>query len=262
MRPLRTYDSNDGYDPDHLITFQCTDIDIRAQLNKNAKKVFKKTNFDILSDLLGKVKTCDIFECSDPDKAYSILESRILPAIEQSTKLITPKDKQNKQWFDHELIKLRIKRQRIHNILKKEKNPTNQNKYNLVDKAYGKLIIQKKKEFNQARLDKYKYDLKRKWGVINDILGRKKKNGTFHSIYVEGVLTSDKSKIADGFNKFFSEIPKAFHDKLPKMENVNRIEKCTSFLNFNSNPNFKSALKSHSYSMFIIPTCPEEIKKS
>ena len=94
----------------------------------------------------------------------------------------------------------------------------------MVDKAYGKLIIQKKKEFNHARLDKYKYDLKRKWGVINDILGRKKKNGTFHSIYVDGVLTSNKSKIADGFNHFFSEILKTFHDKLPKMDNVNRIE--------------------------------------
>ena len=130
----------------------------------------------------------------DPDEAYNILEERVVSAIDESTKLVTPKAKPNNRWFDHDLIKLRIKRQRLHNALRKDKSTRNKERYNATDKEYGKLIIHKKREFNHARLDKFKFDLKRKWGVINDILGRKKKNGTIHSIYVDGVLTSDKEK--------------------------------------------------------------------
>ena len=81
--------------------------------------------------------------------------------------------------------------------------------------------------------------MKRKWGVINDILGRKKKAGVIHSIYVDGVLTNDKEKIANGFNTFFADIPKAFHDKLPQVDHdphidhVKRLKKCTSYLKDN-----------------------------
>ena len=146
-----------------MITFQCSDIDISGKVMKPIKPVFKKTDFHLLSELLGDIETNDIIGCNDPDEAYAILEERIVLAVDKSTKLITPKSKHGNQWFDHELIKLRIKRQRFHNVLKKDRTTANKRKYTEVDKAYNKLIIQKKKEYNHRRLDKYKFDLKPKW---------------------------------------------------------------------------------------------------
>ena len=100
---------------------------------------------------------------------------------------------------------MRIKRQRFHNILKRDKNRKNIEKYNAIDKAYGKLIFEKKKQYNHNRIDKFKRNLKKKWAVINELLGRKKRNKSFHSIYVDGLLTNENKYIANGFNKFFSE---------------------------------------------------------
>ncbi len=119
------------------------------------------------------------------------------------------------------------------------------------------MIILKKKSFNHTLLDKYKNDLKRKWGVINDILGRKKKNGNFHSIYVNGILTKDSATNANGFNNFFSEIPKTFHDKLPKMYPKHRFSKCLNFLKQKRDSKFLP--KKHINSMFLSPTSPDEI---
>ena len=65
------------------------------------------------------------------------------------------------------------------------------------------MIFEKKKHFYHKRLDKYKTNLKKKWLVINELLGRKKKENSFHSIYVDGVLVKDNQTIANAFNSFF-----------------------------------------------------------
>ncbi len=121
------------------------------------------------------------------------------------------------------------------------------------------MIFAKKKQFNHDRLVKLKNNLKKKWSVINELLGRKKKEKSFHSIYVDGVLTSDNKKIANGFNYFFSQIPKEYHDRLPKMDESKRIEECNNFLK--SNRNSRYLPKKFVNSIFLNPTSPDEVSK-
>ena len=155
---------------------------------------------------------------------------------------------------------MRIKRQRFHNILKRDKTrKKNMEKYNAIDKAYGKLIFEKKKQYNHNRIDKFKRNLKKKWAVINELLGRKKRNKSFHSIYVDGILTNENKTIANGFNKFFSEIPKAYHDKLPDMDETKRLKECTDFLK--NDRNSKYLPKKFVNSLFLKPTGPDEVSK-
>ena len=61
---------------------------------------------------------------------------------------------------------------------------------------------------------------------------------TFSSIYVEGVQSDDRQKIANGFNSFFSGIAKTYHDKLPPMNDLKRIKDCEDFLKTNKNSKF------------------------
>ena len=103
-----------------------------------------------------------------------------------------------------------MKRKRFLKILKNHRSPNNKAKYDKIDKEYDKLIFKKKKEYNHRRFERFKNNLKRKWSVINDLLGRKKKQNIFSSIYIEGVQVDDDKKIANGFNSFFTDVPKTY----------------------------------------------------
>ena len=152
---------------------------------------------------------------------------------------------------------MRLKKQRFFKRLKSNRTSQNKAKFDALDKEYNKLIVRKKKQFNHERFDKFKANSKRKWSIINDLLGRKKKENSLQSIYVDGVLSNDNQRIADGFNTFFSKIPEMCHDKLPHMDQTERLKKCEEFLKTRKESKFMP--KKHTNSRFVRPTCPDEI---
>ena len=104
---------------DHMITFQCSDILISKSHSSPTAKTFTKTDYDMVVPLLNSIDTEDIMNCNDLESAYSKLENRVSEVVQKCTTNISPKTKIDQPWYDHELKKLRIKRQRYHNILKR-----------------------------------------------------------------------------------------------------------------------------------------------
>ena len=236
---------------DHMISFQCSNINISCDTTLTKNQGYKKVDYVMLNRMLEDTNTDDIIQCQDLDLAYKRLETCITQAIEACTKTIIPKNKSKNNWFDFELVKLRRKRQRLYRKYMNDKSATNKRKYNEIDKAYDKLIIHKKKMFNHNRLERYKSCLKQKWGVINDLLGRSKSKRKIHSIRIGGKLVQDDKIIANGFNDFFSNIPKTLHKKLPKINKNNRMKGC---LNYMQNKRITD-------SIFLHPTSSPEISK-
>ena len=113
----------------------------------------------------------------------------------------------------------------------KNRSANNKKAYDEVKKSYEKLCIQKKKQFYQTLIAKYNSNMRRSWGVINDLLGRSKSKERFTSMNVNGEFCSNSQVIANQFNNFFTDIPKKLHEKLPKMNEKSRLEKCMKFLN-------------------------------
>ena len=242
-----------------MVPFQCSGIDINTSSPSELKKTFTKVDYDQLPPLLRNIDTEDILSCSDINQAYSKLEKGVSEAVQSCTSTFIPKSNSDNPWFDAELKKLRIKKQRYHNILRRNRNVNNKVKYDAISKEYDKLIFEKKKQFNHKRLDKYKTNLKKKWLVINELLGRKKKENSFHSIYVDGVLVKDNQTLANAFNSFFAQIPKEYHDKLPKMDECKRIKDCNDYLK--NKKDSKYLPKKFIDSIFLKPTSEDEISK-
>ena len=59
---------------DHMITFQCSDIDMNTSSPSELKKTFTKVDYDRLPPLLRNIDTEGILFCSYIDQAYSKLE--------------------------------------------------------------------------------------------------------------------------------------------------------------------------------------------
>ena len=150
---------------DHMATFQSCNICFnKINGGKNKKNHEKrKINFNKLENDLEVLNVDRILNCPDVDIAYGQLQSCIDDAIERSTHIQRKKSRESNKWFDHELFKLRSKRQMLYH--KKIKDNTTRNKlvYDEIKKTYEKLIIQKKKKI----LSNFNKEVQ--WGYEEDL---------------------------------------------------------------------------------------------
>ena len=73
-----------------------------------------------------------------------------------------------------------------------------------------------KKNHYQNLINDNKTDTSRMWKAINKILHKNRKPQMNKSFVIENDVTSDESKIANGFNNYFSSIATKLADKLPR----------------------------------------------
>ena len=66
--------------------------------------------------------------------------------------------------------------------------------------------------------------------MINNLHGRSKNKTKIHSIDIDGKSETNEKLIANGFNTFFSNVPKTYHKNLPKMSKSHRMKKCNDYV--------------------------------
>ena len=72
-----------------------------------------------------------------------------------------------------------------------------------------------KKDFYNSYFERNRYDIKKNWDMIKKISGITKDNNRILKLIINNIELVNKKEIAEGFNNFFSSIPKILADKLP-----------------------------------------------
>ena len=80
---------------------------------------------------------------------------------------------------------------------------------------YFRKVKEAKRDYFKKHLIEVKNDIKGTWKVINSVLGRKKE-GQLFKLSLSGCEIKDEKKIANEFNRYFSEIAQKLVDKIPK----------------------------------------------
>ena len=79
-------------------------------------------------------------------------------------------------WFSKGLKKSSKTKQRLYIKFLKNKSAESEEKYKNYKNLFEKLKIKSKKNYYASLLNKYKYDTKRTWQVMEEITGKQKKN--------------------------------------------------------------------------------------
>ena len=111
---------------------------------------------------------------------------------------------------------MRSKKEKLYVAFVKDKTEVNHNSYLRLKKKYELTIKEKKKNYYRTLFENYRNDMKRTWHVISDLLGNKKRPKPANEIKIDGTSCTNDTLIANGFNKFFSEIPTKIHKKTPQ----------------------------------------------
>ena len=90
----------------------------------------------------------------------------------------------------------------------KNRNPEKELSYKQYKPLFESLKMKSKQKYYSDLIDSYKYNIKKTWDVIKEIIGNKRiTNAPFSNfITVKNRETFDKKEIAEAFNSYFVNI--------------------------------------------------------
>ena len=150
-----------------------------------------------------------------------------------------------KPWITKAILKSIGRKDKLFRKYKSSPTASNKLALSVYRNKLTSLIRASKKTYFCNLLDMHKSDLKKTWGVLNDLLGDKRKKKLPDSFVINGSNVSDPQQIADGFNDFFSNIGPNLASKIPSTPTT-----------FND---FLTSAPSPMHSLFLSPTDDAEI---
>jgi len=100
--------------------------------------------------------------------------------------------------------------------LGKLKSDPQYEKYIHFRNLYNKLRRTAKQNYYKDLFEKYQYNIKKTWGVINTLIGRTNNKNTISDIFnVDSQTITDHEQIANEFNNFFTNIGMKYANEIP-----------------------------------------------
>ena len=196
---------------------------------------YRKQNEENMEQLKYEISGAEITKIIDkdkhasPEKNYNVMESVILQAVNNHIPIKTVKFSKHKHkksdWITNGIVRSIKFRDKMYVRLKKTDPSTdlyntlktNLCTYNCILK---KSIRNAKKIYYEKCFEKYKGDARKTWSVIRDILSKQKNKKSFPEYFtVDGINISNSIDIANGFNKYFTQIGPCLAQSIDKPTN-------------------------------------------
>jgi hypothetical protein len=120
-----------------------------------------------------------------------------------------------KPWLTSEM-KIKIKRKNILYI-KSRKNPSPEriSYYKCFRNNLNSEIRKAEREYYKNYIDMNKYNLKKTWRLLKNIINKRKDNTLHDTFVINGKQTNDSKKIANSFNKYFVNVGSTLSKQIP-----------------------------------------------
>ena len=122
-----------------------------------------------------------------------------------------------KPWLSEEMkrsIKVKNKQYKIMHY-KKSGNREDEMVYKKYRNTLNKILVEAERKHYESLLNENKSKLKKSWCILKEVINKKKASNTCSRFLVNGQITNDKKKIANGFNKYFINIGPNLANKIP-----------------------------------------------
>ena len=234
---------------DHLSNFALLDIKVPSIKDRPFIRLFTQKNIDNFNDNKNSEQPLiSLNELTDTDTSFNVLSTNFTNLYDKYFPYIrmSKKEFKNKPHITKGIkISIRTKNKLYKKYLN---NPTDTNKaaWKRFRNKTNEVIKRAEALYYKSILNEHKNSSKNLWSTFGKILNSKKiKHNKISSLNVDGISHTEPTKIAESFNKFFSEIG----DNLAKKFSNNYSE----FHNYLRNPVI--------HSMFLFHTSETEITK-
>ena len=197
---------------DTSTSLQLTDSVIR-------KRVYSDVNINKFNQGLSSTDWSQVLSADDAQKAYTNfhdimtkLYNECFPLKEFKLGYLT-----RKPWLS-EGMKRQIKiKNRLYRRYLRSDNP----EHHMIYKRFRNVLHNKLHIAEKAHYDKLindnKHNLKKSWKILKDIINKKKSSSCFSKFVVNKSITTDKQKIAEGFNNFYINVGPDLASNIPNV---------------------------------------------
>ena len=232
---------------DHFPVFNIYKLD--WQNTKKYKSIFKRnTNLKNMTKLNTELKNANwarVYNELNPNTSYEIFIKILNSHIDECLpwKKLKVKTETN-EWLTKGILTSCKEKNHLYKIYKCNPTIESEQTYKIYKNKLTHIIRLSKKLYFRNKFDIFKNDCRKTWSTINEVLKSKNKKTNINDKFMtsDGNCCTDKNKIVNQFNKYFTSIGTNLNAKLPQT-----AQDPTHLINNNS-ANFFSA-----------PTCPAEI---
>ena len=181
------------------------------------KRIYSPSNIANFSSALCNHNWDHVLENNDPQSAYSSFIKDYTDMYNTHFPLKSYKIgyKTRKTWLS-EGMKNSIKtKNRLYRRQKITKNHEHEKLYKSYRNKLNNLLLNAEKEHYEKLMDQYKYNLKKSWSLLKEVINRKKSSSSCSRFLINNVVTNDKKNIANGFNSFFTNVGPSLASKIP-----------------------------------------------
>ena len=221
-----------------------------SQHNRNSGiRILSEQNLNKLRERLRSTDWSSIYNQTNSDSCYEnfldILTNTYNSAIPLQKPTRTNYKKTPRQpWITQSLLKSINRKNKLFYKFRKEPNTSNKLRYTHYRNILTSTLRLAKENYYSRQFNKYKFDSKSTWKVINEALKTKSDTSPPKHISQDGCQINDPAAIAETFNDFFVNLGPNLANKIPKTQ--------TKFQSFLKDRNPQSLL--------FEPAAEEEIK--
>ena len=182
------------------------------------RRVYSQENIDAFITKLSNKVWNDLLVCDDVETAYSLFMDNFIEMYNDSFPLKAFKKgyKTKKIWLS-EGMKRSIKRKnKLFKRFKRSGKLEHEEQYKSYRNRLNKILSNAQRAYYEKILEENKGNLRKSWQILKDIINRKKQSKTCTRFLVDNSITTDKDKIAQGFNKFYINVGPNLASKIPK----------------------------------------------
>ncbi len=209
---------------DHFPIYQILNPDINKVNNDKIKNNIyyykRKLNTNNISALgveLSQTNWNDVLQSNSANESYNCFITKFTDLYNKHLPLVKTKinkRKEAKPWITTGIIKSIKTRNKLYKQFLKHPNETNKNKYVNHRNKLTHIIRISCKQYYLNKFNSYKNDIKNTWNIINNVLGKNKKDPLPTHFNDNNIKISNPRTIAVKFNSFFAEIGPTLASKI------------------------------------------------
>ena len=195
---------------DHSLVFAIRNISVIIKKQENTLEIRNMKNFDekkFAEELLKQHWEYVYFFAEDPNAMWEIWKKLFLEVLDQHAPLQHKKIRSNKvPWITSDIKKLMNTRD---NFKRKAILTNNENDWLNFKTTRNKVNIEQrnaKKDYYSSKIAGQKFNPKKAWKSINNLLGRQNKPTVINELRVGENHLANHKDIAEGLNEYFSNI--------------------------------------------------------
>ena len=212
---------------DHYPIFQCTSSTlhfVRNKLPPDKSRLFNRNRLDCFTDSIKQINWDDILSFNSTVDAYNAFIHKFLLAynfhfpIKHFRKKSSMRNVPRKPWISSAILKSINRKDNLYKRYVCNRTDNNRSAYVNYKNKLTTLIRLSKRNYYHNKLNECKYSSKQTWNVLNNILGRSTKPTGSSYFNVDNNTISDPLKIADCFNKYFSNVGPELSRSIPTVD--------------------------------------------